>query len=265
MYQTVEGFLRAPFGSPEPKSNEFEKKYQKLIAGKKIHIEASTQIEDNYLLHFKVGSESNPNQFYDVIFLFFTDDPAVKRDISFRNYYVKFFSNSPSFIYQYAVLYKENDALIDMLYDKLDPNFADQAPSKSNPDMKLSYDKSIYSACRFMQDNKISAFSKVGILVKKKKKPDKFFADIKTFSDVKLDTEINQLDKKVDKELEKASKKDKEVVKKKSRSFGKQTASHSTLTAPKSSATKKISKTASIHQKRKPGKSTATRRQGKES
>ena len=130
--------------------------------------------------------------------------------------------------------------------------------------MKLSYDKSIYSACRFMQDNKISAFSKVGILVKKKKKPDKFFADIKTFSDVKLDTEINQLDKKVDKELEKASKKDKEVVKK-SRSFGKQTASHSTLTAPKSSATKKISKTASIHQKRKPGKSTATRRQGKES
>ena len=256
MYQTVEGFLRAPFGSSEPKSNEFEQKYQKLKTEKKIHIEAFTKIEDNYLLHFKVGSESNPNQFYDVIFLFFTDDNAVKKEISFQNYYVKFFSNSPSFIYQYAVLYKENGALIDMLYDKLDPNFIDQAPTKSNPGMKLSYDKSIYSACRFMLDNKISAFSKAGILVKKKKTPDKFFSDIKTFSDVKLDTEINQLDKKVDKELESASKKDKEDVKKKARSFGKKKPVLSTLTDPKTSSIKKISKSTSINRKKKSGKTT---------
>lgn len=257
MYQTVEGFLRAPFGSPEPKSNEFEQKYQKLKSGKRIYIEASTRIEDNYLLHFKVGSDSNPNQFYDVIFLFFTDDEAVKRDISFANYYVKFFSNSPSFIYQYAVLYKENDALIDMLYDKLDPNFRDQVPTKSNPNMKLSYDKSIYSACRFMQDNKISAFSKAGILVKKKKKPDTFFSDIKTFADVKLDTEIHQLDKKVDNELKKASKKDKETVKKKSRSFGKQTSTRSTLTSKKSSGVTKISKSSSVQRKKKATRSTS--------
>lgn len=260
MYQTVEGFLRAPFGSPEPKSNEFEQKYQKLKSSKKIHIEASTRIDDNYLLHFKVGSDSNLNQFYDVIFLFFTDNDDAKREISFQNYYVKFFSNSPSFIYQHATLYKENDALIDMLYDKLDPDFIGQAPVKSNPNMKLSYDKSIYSACRFMQDNKISAFSKVGILVKKKKKPEKFFSDIKTFSDVKLDTEINQLDKKVDKELEKASKKDKEPITKKSKSLGKQAAVRSTLSSTKSSGIKRISGSSNIHQKKKSVRTTINRR-----
>lgn len=261
MFQTVEEFLRAPFGSPEPKSNEFEQKYQKLKSARKIFIEASTKIGDNYLLHFKVGSESTANQFYDVIFLFFTNDQKVEKEISFQHYYVKFFSNSPSFIYQYAVLYKENGVLIDMLYDKLDPEFIEKAPTKSNPDMKLSYDKSIYATCRYMLDNKISAFSKAGILVKKKKTPEKFFSDIKTFSDVKMDTEINQLDKKVDKELENSKKKEtKAPTKNSNRSFGKKTSTHTTLTTPKSTGVKKISKSTSIHKKKRPVKSNFTQK-----
>lgn len=254
MFQTVEGFLKAPFGKPEPKSNDFELKYQKLKRDRRIHIEASTKIEDDYLLHFKVGSESNQGQFYDVIFLFFTDDEKVKRELSFQNYYVKFFSNSPSFIYQYAVLYKQNGALIDMLYDKLEESFQDQAPTKSNPSMKLSYDKSIYSACRFMLDNRISAFSKAGILVKKKKTPEKFFSDIKTFADVKLDNEIRQLDKKVDSEMEKSNPKKKEeksILKPRHSSSGKKKPVRSTLTSPKNSSIKVISKKSSIQGKKK--------------
>lgn len=261
MFQTLEGFLAAPFGSREPKSNEFEQKYQKLKSNKRIHIEASTKIEDNYLLHIKVGSDSNQNVFYDVILLFFTDDNSIKRDISFRKYYVQFFSNSPSFIYQYATLYKQNNGLIEMLYDKLDPEYVDKTPDKANPSMKLSYDKSIYSACRFMQDNPVSAFSKAGILVRKKKTPEKFFSDIKTFANVKMDNEINQLDKKVDKELAKASTKDKENSKKsfgytKSRGSGKKTPTRSTLSSPKTpSSVKKISKSAVVKAKKRPKRS----------
>lgn len=261
MYQTLEGFLAAPFGSREPKSNEFEQKYQKLKSNKRIHIEASTKIEDNYLLHIKVGSDSTQSVFYDVILLFFTDDPMISKGISFRKYYVQFFSNSPSFIYQYAALYKQNNGLIEMLYDKLDPEYADKVPEKANPSMKLSYDKSIYSACRFMQDNPISAFSKAGYLVRKKKTPEKFFSDIKTFADVKLDNEINQLDKKVDNELKKASSKDKENIKK---TFGnggfgktkKKTPTRSTLSSPKAaSSVKKISKSAAVKSKKRPKQS----------
>lgn len=261
MYQTLEGFLMAPFGSHEPKSNEFEQKYQKLKSGKRVHIEASTKIEDNYLLHIKVGSDSNPSVFYDVILLFFTDDPAISKEISFRKYYIKFFSNSPSFIYQYAALYKQNNGLIDMLYDKLDPEYADKAPEKANPHMKLSYDKSIYSACRFMQDNPVSAFSKAGILVRKKKTPEKFFSDIKTFADVKLDNEINQLDKKVDRELEKASSKEKEDTKKTFRNkvsnkTKKIAPTRSTLSSPKTpSSARIISKSASVKSKKRPKRS----------
>lgn len=240
MFQTLEGFLMAPFGEPEVRSNTFERSYQSVSKSKAgIFIEAITTIEDNYLLHIKVKSESS-SRYYDVVLLFFTDDEKIKKDISFRNYYTKFFSNSPSFIYQYAVLYKEQGVLIDMLYDKMDQNYADVKPTKTNPTNKVSYDKSIYMACRFMLSHKISAFSKAGFFARVKKNPDKFFAGIRGFEDIKLETEIHQLDKRVDKELEKATSKDKEKPKNK---FGGKTSKkrsvHSTMASGSFVITKK--------------------------
>ena len=205
MLQTLEGFLAKPFGKPEIKSNDYERKYKGLVSQKRIFMEACTEVGDTYLVHIKVGSESNNAIWYDVILMFFTDDKAVKKDISFRRYYVKFFSNSPSFIYQYAVLYKQQGAMIDMLADKMDVLYADKLPEKTNPSLKNSYDKSIYSACRFMQDHKVSAFSKAGFMARRKKKPEKFFDDIKTFEDVKFANELSTLEKR----MERAAKEDK--------------------------------------------------------
>lgn len=211
MYQTLEGFLAAPFGAPEIKSNEFERKYQSLKSKKNgISIEAITEADDNFFLHLKVASESNSGNFYDVVVMFFTDNERVKKDMSFRNYYVNFFSNSPSFIYQYATLYKENQMLIELLYDKMDPAYMDKKPEKVNSSHKLSYDKSIYSACRFMQDHKVSAFSKAGFFAKRKKKPEAFFRDIQGFEDIKIEQELRQLDKKIDKQLKETDKSKKE-------------------------------------------------------
>lgn len=210
MLQTLEGFLMAPFGKPEIKSNEYEAKYKKLVAQKKIYMEACTKVGDTYLVHIKVGSESNSALDYDVVLLFFTDDDSVKKDISFRRYYVQFFSNSPSFIYQYAVLYKQQGAMIEMLANKMDQLYADKLPEKTNPSLRNSYDKSIYSACRFMQDHKVSAFSKAGYIARRKKKPENFFDDIKTFDDVKFTNELHTLEKKMETEAKKA--KDKEDV-----------------------------------------------------
>lgn len=206
MLQTLEQFLARPFGKEEVKSNEYEKKYRLLTSGKKIYMEACTAVDSSYLVHVKVGSESNSALWYDVVLMFFTADPAVKKDISFRRYYVKFFSNSPSFIYQYAVLYKQNGAMIDMLAEKMDQMYADKLPEKANPTLKNSYDKSIYCACRFMIDHKVSAFSKAGYIARRKKKPENFFDDIKTFEDVKFTNELHALEKKVEKEAKAAKK-----------------------------------------------------------
>lgn len=215
MLQTLEGFLEAPFGKKEPKQNDYEKKYQALKSRKRIHMEACTEVDGTYLVHIKVGSDTNANTFYDVILHFFTDDNSVKKDVSFRRYYVKFFSNSPSFIYTYATLYKMNGIMVDALVDKLDAVYGDKLPEKSNPDLKVSFDKSIYAACRFMQDHKVSAYSKVGFLARRKKKIDKFFADVASFEDVKFKTELSKIGRTVEKEAAKVPKNQKEDVKKK--------------------------------------------------
>lgn len=214
MYQSIEQFLLAPFGEPEPKSNEFERKYKELVSHKRIHIYGYMEHEKTYWLHLKVGSDTNKNQDYDVVLLFFTDDPDIEAGKSFRNYYVKFFSNSPSFIYNYAALYKQEGFLIEELFNKLDPEFADKMPEKRNPWNKMSYDKSIYSSCRFIQDNRLSVFTKNGLATfRYRKKFDKFFRDIKDFSEIKLSQDMF----KINRDIKKKSEEKKQEKKKKPR------------------------------------------------
>lgn len=211
-FQTIEEFIARPFGNEEKRNNEFESKYSKLNHDKRISLIAYTQIDDDYLLHLSVGSDTNPTESYDVVLLFFTDDESIKKEITFKNYYVKFFSNSPSFIYQYAVLYKQNGFLIDILYDKMDAKYKDVLPDKVNKDHNMSYDKSIFCACKYILSHQ-AAFNKY-LNFTPKKSPDTFFRGIKDFSDVKMISEIRSMDKKINKELEENKKRQKDEKRK---------------------------------------------------
>ena len=63
---------------------------------------------------------NQPKEFwYDVVLQFFIDDELKSRNIALNNYYVKFFSNSPGFVYKYAYLYHQNDMLVEVLADKI--------------------------------------------------------------------------------------------------------------------------------------------------
>lgn len=201
-FQTLSEFVENPFGiSDTKKRDEFEDKYQKMKSNKNFKIEGFTTIDDNYLIHVIVPSDSNPGQTYDVVVLFFTDETTVKKRTTFSNYFVKFFSNSPSFIYKYAYLYKENGFLIDFLFDKLDSKYSGQAPVKTNTNFDMFYDKSIYCASRLLLDEEHVALSKLGIILKHKKTNNAFFRDIKTFENIKLSSELKTIDKKINKEL----------------------------------------------------------------
>ena len=202
-FQTLNDFIDAPFGvSNTAKRDKLESMYQNMKSNHKFRVEGFTTIDDNYLIHIQVPSESNPSQVYDVVVLFFTDDTVVKKRTTFSNYYVKFFSNSPSFIYQYAYLYKENGFLIDFLFDKLDKNYQDKAPDRRNTKYELFYDKSIYCASRLLLDNNLILLSKLGIITKHKKSETRFFSDIKSFENIKMTSDIRNVDKKINKELE---------------------------------------------------------------
>ena len=147
-YQTLSGFLFSPFHGKEDlqKDTEYNSKYISFISENRIRIVAMCIIEDSYYIHLKVPSESQKQvgYEYDVVIRFFTDNPEVLKHQHLRSYYVQFFSNSPSFMYQYAYLYNQSGYLINALYDKIDAEYINTPPQKTNSSMKMSYDKSIY-------------------------------------------------------------------------------------------------------------------------
>lgn len=211
-YQTISEFLRVPFGNAGDQSKLA--KYNSLynMNNSKIILNAHTKIEDSYYFHVKVPSETQKdgNVHYDVVIRFFTDKPGAKVSSHLRDYYIQFFSNSPGFIYNYAVLYKNNGFLIDSLYTKMDPRYFDKLPEKTNAKMELSYDKTIYFACRFLNERKFKVLNKFGIPLGKKLQPDKFFKEIKDFQSVKIENELLTLERKSLKDLNKSLSKNKD-------------------------------------------------------
>lgn len=200
-YQTLSGFLASPFkeGRNLERDTTYDTKYRSFVSTNKIKVFAMCNIEDSYYIHIKVPSESQKEgkYEYDVVIRFFTDNPEVQAQETLRNYYVQFFSNSPSFMYQYAYLYNKEGFLIETLYNKLDADYIDVPPEKTNADMKKSYDKSIYFACRFLSEQKFRYLNKKGHLLSKKVNDDKFFANISDFKSIKLDQALMNEEKKL--------------------------------------------------------------------
>ena len=206
-YQTLDEFLRAPFGRQDlgPKIQEYQSKYSIYLRDNKIRLVAYTEVEGAYYLHVTVPSESAKEESYryDVVLRFFATADDVKREGSLRNYYVQFFSNSPSFIYKYAVLYKRHGALIEFLYSKLNPEYADTLPEKTNQSLEISFDKSIYFAAKYLSQHKFRYLNKMGILLQKKKSAKVFFAGIRDFETVKLERLLISEEKRLQKEEKK--------------------------------------------------------------
>lgn len=207
-YQTLEKFLQQPFGSANADRTKLQKYSQMYSENtQKIELYSHTKIEDSYYFHVKIPSESNKDQkvYYDVIIRFFTNDDRIKKSSSLNEYYIQFFSNSPGFIYNYAVLYKQNGFLIEQLYTKMDPQYFNKLPVKTNKKLDLSYDKSIYFACRFLVEHRFRVLSKIGShLGGKSLSPQQFFQGIKDFQTVKMEQDLISLERKANKELDKS-------------------------------------------------------------
>lgn len=219
-YQTLSEFMRSPFGTPSmDKVTSYSSKYQEFRKDGKIKIVGYTIVEDAYYYHIRIPSESKDGKVsYDVVIRFFTDDESVKKENSLQNYFIQFFSNSPSFIYKYAVLYKQNGFLIEPLFNKMDQEFKDVLPEKTNPNMQLSYDKSIYFACRYLSEMKFRALSKHGMILQRRISNKTFFTNIQSFGYAKIDLLVASFEKRMERkneELKSHYKKEKDSQKKK--------------------------------------------------
>ena len=167
IYQTLQDYLYTTFGVAD---TEGEKRLEPMYKVSKNFIKfiEYAELENSYYLHLSIPSDSDPQKHYDVVIQFFPANDVIHKKDFLNNYFVNFFSNSPSFVYRYAVLYKIHGYMIDALQEKLDPNYADKLPEKSNASMKMSFDKSLYFACRFLYDNRLIYLSKSTLKLQKK-------------------------------------------------------------------------------------------------
>lgn len=204
MQQTLAEFLHAPFGRQdlELKKTDYDRKYNEYLRDNKIRLESFTEIEGSYYYHLTIPSESakDSGYRYDVVIRFFATNEKVEKESTLKNYCVQFFSNSPSFIYKYAVLYKRNGALIESLYDKLNPEYADTLPENTNKTLEVSFDKSIYFSVRFLLDHSFRYLSKIGMIIRLKKAPSAFFIGIRDVETIRLERMLITEEKRLQKE-----------------------------------------------------------------
>ena len=218
--QNISEFMSMPLNNQNSsnKQSEYNEKYDEFKKRNKIKLGGYTILGDNHFIHIIIPSDSNPNRSYDVIIKLIPPNGAEKNS-NMSQYYIQFFSNSPGFIYKYAVLYKEKGLLIEELYNKMDPEYMNTLPTKTNTSLDLSYDKSIYFACKFLSDNKFTYMSKFGPLLMRKKTPEDFFTSISSFKKMKVLQEFDALEKRINKSAaqERLGKKLKELTPKKSK------------------------------------------------
>lgn len=166
-YQNINSFLNHPFNPTGIRDvpdlakhkQEFDRKYEKAKDG--IFFVSSTEFEGSYFHHLKIPSESKAGVQYDVVIQFFTPDDVVAKQETLNQYFLQFFSNSPSFIFQYAALYYQKGYLIDAFQKKLDSRITDPGYISSGTAKKdLMYDKSLYFACKYIMENGISLLQK---------------------------------------------------------------------------------------------------------
>lgn len=206
--QTLQEFIDKPFGLPNKiKHLKYEDRYQSYKKNNKIKVEATLIYEDNYFIHLKIPSESQKGDlYYDVVIQFFTSNEKVKKELSVEHYYVQFFSNSPGFVYKYASLYKLQGYLIESLYDKFNKDMLDVLPDNANSSYEMYFDSSIYYACRYLIDHRLTILGKLNLRINKPKSLNGFFSGIKDIEEVNITRNINSLQSRLKKEINKDTK-----------------------------------------------------------
>lgn len=113
---------------------------------------------DKYVIHIKVPSETVNKFYYDAVIYFYTDDPASHASNNLNNYYVKFFSNDPAFVFTYLRVFLKNDLFFEDMKPKSSKLALKKDPTTKNPYEIPGYSKILYFAYLYMKSRNL--FSK---------------------------------------------------------------------------------------------------------
>lgn len=108
--------------------------------------------KDNYYIHFKIPSEVIDKFYYDTVIEFYTTDPIKAKSMSLKDYYVKFYSNDPAFVYTFAHAFIKNDIFITDLESKMTKESVKNVAKEKNPKNLVGYVKSLFFAYLLLGD-----------------------------------------------------------------------------------------------------------------
>lgn len=130
----------------------FEQRYDLVTKKlkKKFDVRIFQESETSYYYKILVPSDTR-NLYYDVVIHFF--ETSQETHMSMKDWNVEFFSNCPSFVYNYAYAYNKKKLLIDSLYDKLGKDVLEKKPDERNPKLEIMWDKSIFYAIHHIMIN----------------------------------------------------------------------------------------------------------------
>ena len=172
----------------------------------KVKYKLFTSNNGKYYVHFKIPSEPIKEFYYDTVIEFYTDQHGVEISSNLKKYYVKFYSNDPSFVFTFAHAMKANDMLIKDLEPKMSKQALKNIAEEKNPKDEVGYVKSIFFAYLLMQQYNLFDKSMFKLYGEK-------------YSKSKLLDDVEHADKKIEDRIEEGNKlsKDKKVQKQKER------------------------------------------------
>lgn len=135
-------------------------KYDKLFLREAGKINFALYVDeknDRYVAHIKIPSETVKNFYYDAVIMFYATDAAPKSSSSLQNYYVKFFSNDPAFVFTYLRVFLKNDLFFEDLKSKSSKLALTKDPKITNPYEVPGYCKVLYFAFLFMKSKNLFA------------------------------------------------------------------------------------------------------------
>lgn len=135
--------------------NLLKQKYEILTKSKRIKMHCYiSSLSGTYFIHLIIPSESERDNTYDVVFEF-TDNPKSENKKSLSGHNVRVFSNSPSFAYTFAYVYKKHNLMIDSLIKKLGKDFVKIAPEVRNRYQIVNYEKYVFFGAMYIRESGI--------------------------------------------------------------------------------------------------------------
>lgn len=202
------GKKNAVFSNREMFRTMYKQKLDVLLVREvgKVKYDLYTSKKGKYYIHFKIPSEKIKGIYYDTVIEFYTDQHSAELSRNLNNYYVRFYSNDPSFVFTFAHAFRANDMLIKDLECKMSKKALKEVAKEKNPKNEVGYVKSIFFAYLLMKQ--YGLFEKVQFKSYAKQYNPRTFKDQITHADQKIEERINAVEKEAkEKRVEKQKEK----------------------------------------------------------